>query len=107
MPEERRTERRQGTVLSNETVIYGGGGDNDHLGSREHFLKSSRVMIGVAVGENDAHDGARTNSLSIQRGIGVGGWIDQDSTAVHPEDVSRSGCTGVKSMGISQYGDSD
>ena len=63
--QQRWTQRTQRCIFSDEGFVYGGCGNYHDRGSRKHLLERPRIVIGMTMRQNDAHNSSRSDSLSF------------------------------------------
>jgi hypothetical protein len=88
VPQERRAQRRQCRVFSNETLVDGWGGYDYHGRPGEHFLERSGIVVSVTMGQNDPDNGPRPDALTFQGGRRIWRRVDHDTSSIDPKDVT-------------------
>ena len=71
---------------------------------QQNLLKRARVVICVAVRQNDVGDDTGRHCIHLQKGITVGRRVDDDALAIDPDDEARRRARAVKTVGRSYHG---
>mmetsp|Transcript_15717 Transcript_15717/g.23236 ORF Transcript_15717/g.23236 Transcript_15717/m.23236 type:complete len:499 (-) Transcript_15717:622-2118(-) len=98
------TQTRQSCVLSNKRLVNGWRGNDNDWTILQNFLKCSRVVIGVTMGQNNSHDRTSSYTIFFETCIGVWWWINHDTATIDPKHVSGCAAIFVKTVTVSQHG---
>ena len=73
----------------------------------EELLERARVVVGVAVREDDAVDRLRRDAARAQVVGRVGRRVDEDRATAHPEEEARRLAAGVEAVARAEDGDAE
>ncbi len=86
----------QASILANKALPYRGSGVEADSPFFHHFLHGARVVVGVAVGEQNVFHQAGVQVASLHPLGGVNGRIHQQPPAIDPDDEARGPTVDVK-----------
>ena len=93
--------------LLDEGAEDGVGGDHPRRAPAHQLLDEPAVVVGVDVGQEYVGHIQRRDPDLVEVGERFGGWIDEDSLAVEPDDEARKVATRVEAVAGAERRDTE